>query len=402
MGRLLFTFVLCVAATPFSTIGLAQQPAATFPVIVVFSEDIPFQSFRGHYRADDRVRASPEFWNYLDRGVVGTVQAIEAIYGFQAEHVYSIVVRGFSAQLTARQIDALEQDPRVAYVEPDSIMTVIAQTLPWGINRIDADISSTRAGNGSGAVSNVNVYVIDTGIASHSDLNRAAHVNFTGDGNNTDCNGHGTHVAGTIAARDNSIAVVGVVPGAPVTGVKVLGCNGSGWTSRVIKGIDWVTANAKKPAVANLSLGGGASLTLDNAVKRSVNSGVFYAIAAGNDGIDACSQSPARVGTYNGVMTTAALNSSNQEPSWSNFGPCVDLWAPGVSIPSTWPGGGTRTLSGTSMASPHVAGTGALYLSSHVTASPATVESQLKTNAVPTSTTSEDGRAIKRVNAALY
>ena len=162
-------------------------------------------------------------------------------------------------------------------------MSADAQTLPWGIDKIDADISSTRAGDGSGAVSNVNVYVIDTGVdATHPDLNVVGHVNFAG-GPNRDCHGHGTHVAGTIAAKDNAYDVVGVAPGAPITGVKVLGCNGSGSNSGVIAGIDWVTANAIKPAVANMSLGGGASQAIDDAVRRSAASGVFYALAAGNE-----------------------------------------------------------------------------------------------------------------------
>lgn len=402
MGRLFFVCIFGLTAALFPLTGMAQQSAARFPVIVVFHEHAPLQSFRDSYRADDRERTNPELWHYLDRGVMGAVQTLERIHGFRAEQVYDRVLPGFAARLTARQVDELEHDPRVAYVEPDSIMTVVAQTLPWGIDRIDADISSTKAGNGSGEVSNVSAYVIDTGIATHADLNRVAHVNFAGDGQNTDCNGHGTHVAGTIAARDNTRDVVGVAPGVRLTGVKVLGCNGSGWTSNVIKGVDWVTANAVKPAVANMSLGGSASQALDDAVKKSVDSGVFYAVAAGNSGLDACSQSPARMGTYNGVMTTAAIDSNNNEPSWSNFGSCVDIWAPGVSIRSTRKGGGTTTFSGTSMASPHVAGTGALYLSSHVTASPAAVESQLETNAVSTGTKSKDGWAITRGNTGLY
>jgi subtilisin family serine protease len=402
MGRLFFAGIFGLTAILLPLTGMAQQSAARFPVIVVLHEQASLQSFRDSYRTDDRERANPELWHYLDRGVMGAVQTIERTYGFRAEQVYSSVLPGFAARLTARQVDELEHDPRVAYVEPDSIMTIVAQSLPWGIDRIDADISSTKAGNGSGAVSNVNVYVIDTGIATHSDLNRVAHVNFAGDRQNTDCNGHGTHVAGTVAARDNTSDVVGVAPGARLTGVKVLGCNGSGWTSNVIKGVDWVTANAAKPAVANLSLGGSASQALDDAVKRSVDSGVFYAIAAGNSGVDACSQSPARMGTYAGVITTAAIDSSDQEASWSNFGPCVDIWAPGVGVLSTRRGGGTTTFSGTSMASPHVAGTGALYLSSHATASPAAVESQLKADAVSTGKKSKDGWTITRVNAALY
>lgn len=393
--------VICLLIMQSSTVGSAQQPSATFPVIVVFSDNAPFHNFQGFYRADDRARANPAAWEYLDPGVSGAVQAIEARHGFRSDHVYSAGLRGFAARLTARQIDALENEPMVAYVEADGTMHAIAQTLPWGINRIDADISSTLAGNGAGAVTNVNVYIIDTGIATHADLNRVQHVNFAG-GKNTDCHGHGTHVAGTVAAKDNTSDVVGVSPGAPLTGVKVLGCGGSGTTSGVIKGVDWVTANAKKPAVANMSLGGGASQALDDAVKGSADSGVFYSIAAGNSGADACNSSPARAGMHNGVMTSAATNSSDQEASWSNYGLCVDVWAPGVSILSTRKGGGTTTMSGTSMAAPHVAGTGALHLSTAASASSSAVETRLKADAKSTGTLSKDGRTIMLIYAGEY
>jgi subtilisin family serine protease len=381
----------------------AERPASTFPVIVVFSDDAPLQNFRGAYQADARAAADPGAWGYLDRGVGGALQALERAHGFRADHAYSAALRGFAARLTAAQIADLENDPMVAYVEADGTMTAVAQTLPWGINRIDADISSTVAGDGTGTVTGVNAYVIDTGIATnHTDLTVVGHVNFAG-GRNRDCNGHGTHVAGTIGAKDNTSDVVGVAPGVRLTGVKVLGCNGSGSTSGVIKGVDWVTANAVKPAVANMSLGGSVSTALDDAVKRSADSGVFFALAAGNSGADACNSSPARAGTHNGVFTTAATDSADNEASWSNYGSCVDGWAPGVSILSTRLNGGTTTLSGTSMASPHTAGTGALYLfSQNAGATAAQVESALKTDMVTTAKTSKDGRTITVVYAGRY
>ena len=384
----------------FLSAALLVGGEGQFPVIVVFHDDV---SLDGTFVADERAGENAAAWSYLDRGVAGAVQALERAEGFRADHVYSAALRGFSARLTARQIAALERDPRVSYVEADGEAHAIAQTLPWGINKIDADISSTQAGNGSGAITNVNVYVIDSGVATHQDINKVNHVNFAG-GKNDDCNGHGTHVAGTVAARDNSVDVVGVAPGAPVTGVKVLGCSGSGSWSGVIKGIDWVTANAKKPAVANMSLGGGANNSVDDAVRKSANSGVFYALAAGNDGADACNSSPARAGagTNNGIMTVAATDSSDKEASWSNYGNCVDIWAPGVSILSTRKGGGTTTMSGTSMASPHGAGGGALYLSSHTSASPSTVEGALKSSATTTANKSKDGRTITREYVGSY
>jgi subtilisin family serine protease len=376
----------------------AQQGPLSLPVIVVFNDTTQLESFSSQYRADSRATGDPAGWSYVNRGVGGAVQALERRHGFLASHVYSAAVRGFAARLTLRQIADLRNDPSVASIELDGVMTVVAQSIPWGIDKIDADISSTLAGNGSGAVSNVNVYIIDTGIAAHGDLNRVGHVNFAG-GLNQDCHGHGTHVAGTVAARDNTSDVVGVVPGAPLTGVKVLGCNGSGSTSGVIKGVDWVTANRRLPAVANMSLGGGVSTALDNAVRNSVARGVFYAVSAGNSAASACTSSPARAGAGvdNGIVTVAATDSSDKEASWSNFGTCVDIWAPGVSVVSTKRGGGTTTMSGTSMASPHVSGGGALYLSKNTAVSPTGVETALKNLATQTINASKDGRLIARL-----
>jgi subtilisin family serine protease len=325
----------------------------------------------------------------------------EQRHGASVEFVYRHALGGYAGTIPANRVDDVRADSRVDYVERDGRVQASAQTLPWGIDQIDAEASSTAAGDGSGAVSNVNAYIIDTGIYKHTDLNVVNHVNFAG-GKNGDCNGHGTHVAGTVAARDNTSDVVGVAPGAPLTGVKVLGCSGSGTTSGVIKGVDWVTGNAAKPAIANMSLGGGTSTALDDAVKRSANSGVLYSLAAGNEGVDACNRSPARAGTAGGVVTTGATDTSNNDPYWSNFGSCVDIHAPGVGILSTRKGGGTTSLSGTSMAAPHVGGAGALYLSSHTGAAPATVESAIKSAAVSTGTTSNNGSPIKLLNVGGF
>jgi subtilisin family serine protease len=404
----------------------AQQAQATFPVIVIFNDNAPFQSFAARYQPDDRAAQNPDAWGYQDRGVLGTVQELEGRHAFRSERVFSAAIRGFAGRLTARQIADLESDPMVAYVELDGIMSISqrpgpppppdpgpgprpggggggAQVVPWGIDKVDADISSTHAGDGSGAIGNVTAYIIDTGIYSHADLNVINHVNFAG-GTNADCNGHGTHVGGTVAARDNTADVVGVAPGAPLVGVKVLGCSGSGSTAGVIAGVDWVTANAGgTAAIANMSLGGSASTALDNAVKNSAASGVFYSIAAGNSAANACSQSPARAGagTDNGIMTTAAVDSASAEASFSNYGSCVDIWAPGVNVLSTKLNGGTVSYSGTSMAAPHVGGAGALYLS-NVAANPILLESILRATAVATGTTSKDGAAIKLLNVATF
>ena len=319
-------------------------------------------------------------------------------HGAEVLRTYQHAIKGYAARLPERRLEEVRADGRVAYVERDQTMRAAAQTLPWGIDKIDADKSSAKAGDGLGSVSSVNAYVIDSGIYKHSDLRVVNHVNFAGDGKNYDCDGHGTHVAGTVAAKDNASAVVGAAPGAPLTGVKVLGCDGSGSYSGAIKGVDWVTANAKKPAIVNMSLGGPVSQALDDAVKNSAAGGIFYSIAAGNEGEDACKSSPARAGagTDNGIATVAATNKQDAEPSWSNYGSCVDIWAPGAGVFSTKKGGGTTKLGGTSQAAPHVGGGAALYLSKNTAAIPAAVEGALTSGAATTTNTSKDGAAIVR------
>jgi subtilisin family serine protease len=368
--------VMLLLATIAATVLLAAGMALT---------QLPEGGSPGHYIV------------VLDHGVSDPGRAANATarrHGLGVGFVYSHALKGFSAVIPSEHVGAVRADEQVEHVEPDETMYAVAQALPWGINKIDADISSTRAGNGSGSVANVNTYIIDSGIYRHTDLNVVKHVNFTGDSKNTDCNGHGTHVAGTVAAKDNATAVVGAAPGAPLSGVKVLGCDGSGYLSGIIEGVDWVTANAKKPAIANMSLSGPASQALDDAVRHSASSGVFYSIAAGNNGAKACTYSPSRAGagTNNGIMTTAAINKSDQEPSWSNFGSCVELWAPGVGNLSTRKGGGTTTMGGTSQAAAHVGGGGALYLSSHASADPSSVESALKRAATTTANKSKDNK----------
>jgi aqualysin 1 len=330
---------------------------------------------------------------------------IEQRQDLEVGFVYSNALEGFSAEIPDDDLAAVRANPQVAYIERDRPVHVVAQMVPWGVERIGADESSTVAGNRSGAVSGVNAYIIDTGIdVRHPDLNVVHHVNFARDRKNYDCNGHGTHVAGTVAAEDNGRDVVGVAPGARLTGVKVIGCNGSGSLSNVIDGIDWVTANARKPAIANISLSTGASRAFDSAVRKSVQRSIFYAVAAGNDHDKACNYSPARAGagTNNGIVTTAATDSSDKEARFSNYGSCVDLWAPGVSILSTKRGGETGKMSGTSMATPHVGGTAALYLSTHAGAAPAAVERRLTMDSTRTNTKSKNGALIRLVDASEY
>jgi subtilisin family serine protease len=346
----------------------------------------------------------------LEESVNEPAQVAEGIEGRQEDlevgYVYSETIEGFSAQIPDDSVDEVRNNPRVDYVERDRIMRTTAQTTPWGVRRIGADASSGNVGEG------VNIYHIDTGIDKrHPDLddNVVRHVSFQGN-KNRDCDGHGTHVAGILAAEDNARNVVGVAPGASLIGVKVLGCQGGGRISKIIKGVEWVTADAQKtenadtPAVANMSLGGGPALAVDQAVQRSVaTSGVFYSLSAGNLDGDSCNRSPARTGagTNNGIVTTAAIKKSGAEAGYSNHGPCVDLWAPGNRILSTKLGGGTRLSSGTSMAAPHVSGTAALYLSAvNPSATPLEVETVLRMTAEDTGELSErPPRPIQLVSA---
>jgi aqualysin 1 len=301
--------------------------------------------------------------------------------GLAPSFTYRSALNGFSAYLPAARLEQLRNDPSVERIEQDGVVYADAQTIPYGISNIGATTNSTLAGNGSGTTSGATVFIIDTGIAAHADLNVVGHVNYAG-GQNTDCNGHGTHVAGTVGARDDANYVVGVAPGVALFGVKVLGCNGSGTWSGVIAGMDYVAASSVSQKVANMSLGGGYNASINDAAANMVAGDVAVAVAAGNDGGDAKDHSPA---SEPSVLTVAAHDSNNVNASWSNFGSLVDISAPGVSVLSTSKSGGTTTMSGTSMASPHVAGALALYRSNNPSASATTAQNAVKSNASGTS-----------------
>ncbi len=314
-------------------------------------------------------------------------RSIAAAHGGRLHHVYEHGVKGFAVTLPAAAMDrfmqAMEQRPEVDLVEADEVVTADGTVQPdatWGLDRADQralPLSGTYGYqvNGTG----VRAYIIDTGL-------RSTHQEFTGrvlrgfttvpDGLGTgDCNGHGTHVAGTVGGT-----TWGMAKGVSLVPVRVLDCYGSGYVSDIVAGIDWMVANAVLPAVANLSLGGGVSATLDAAVAKAVSAGITMAVAAGNSNVDACTASPAREPS---ALTVGATDSTDRRADYSNWGSCLDLFAPGSAITSASysSDSGAAIMSGTSMAAPHVAGLAALYLQAHPAATPKTVAASIKSAA---------------------
>ena len=289
-------------------------------------------------------------------------------------------LKGYGLKGKPELIVDLRTDPDVQFVEEvQEFTTQVTQTpATWGLDRInqrDLPLNNTYSYTNTGA--GVRAYIIDTGIrTTHNEFGGRASwgANFA-DANNTDCHGHGTHVAGTVGG-----ATYGVAKGVSLVAVKVLNCAGSGSTTGVVSGINWVRQNGIKPAVANMSLGGGASTSIDNAVTNAVNSGITFAVAAGNSNFNACFYSPARASA---AITVGATTSTDARASYSNYGSCLDIFAPGSSITSAWntSNTATNTISGTSMATPHVAGVAALYLQSNPGASTSTVRNALVNNA---------------------
>ncbi|HEX8392310.1 MAG TPA: S8 family peptidase [Longimicrobium sp.] len=305
-------------------------------------------------------------------------RSVAAVAGVSPRYVYTAALNGFAAELNQGQLNALLHNPNVASVEEDQVAeaTTTQSSATWGLDRIDQrarPLSGTYTYTGTG--SSVYAYIIDTGIyTAHSNFGGRAAVSYDAlGGNGQDCNGHGTHVAGTVGS-----ATYGVAKGVRLRAVRVLDCQGSGSFSGIIAGIDWVRVNRTNPAVANLSLGGGYSSSLNTAITNLANSGVFVAVAAGNENQNACNVSPA---SASAVTTVASSTSGDAKSSFSNYGSCVDVYAPGSSITSTWNNGGTNTISGTSMASPHVAGVAALYKGTYGNASQSTIDSWIKSNA---------------------
>ncbi|EKY32734.1 alkaline serine exoprotease A precursor [Vibrio cholerae] len=311
-----------------------------------------------------------------------SVNALANKHALEIKNVFDSALSGFSAELTAEQLQALRADPNVDYIEQNQIITVnpiisasanaAQDNVTWGIDRIDQrDLPLNRSYNYNYDGSGVTAYVIDTGIAfNHPEFGGRAKSGYDfidNDNDASDCQGHGTHVAGTIGG-----AQYGVAKNVNLVGVRVLGCDGSGSTEAIARGIDWVAQNASGPSVANLSLGGGISQAMDQAVARLVQRGVTAVIAAGNDNKDACQVSPAR--EPSGITVGSTTNNDGRS-NFSNWGNCVQIFAPGSDVTSASHKGGTTTMSGTSMASPHVAGVAALYLQENKNLSP----NQIKT-----------------------
>lgn len=318
----------------------------------------------------------------MSQAVANAAVDLSDRFALRPHQVYDTAIQGFAVEANENAIKRLLNDPRVDYVEEDG-MSYINPTqtgVTWGIDRVDQrDLPLNGSYTYDYTASNVRVYVIDSGIlAGHSDFGGRVLSGYTAisDGRGTsDCNGHGTHVAGTVAG-----ATWGVAKAARLVPVRVFGCTGGSANSTIIAGINWVASNHVKPAVANMSLGGPASSATDTATNNLINAGVTVVVAAGNDNANACNYSPARVAN---AITVGSTTSTDARSSFSNFGTCVNIFAPGSSIRSAWytSSTATNTISGTSMASPHVAGAAALYLAANPSASPATVRNALYSKA---------------------
>ncbi|MDQ3423083.1 MAG: S8 family serine peptidase [Actinomycetota bacterium] len=399
------------AATALLALGLAAPTAHAAPDEVASATDLS-QRVAGSYivvlEYDSAARAVAD--RHGNR------------YGADVDHVYRFALKGYSAQMSATAAARVAALPGVRWVQPDYVVHATAQTLPTGIDRVDAEQSPTARIDGSDQRVDVDVAVIDTGIdLDHPDLNvyTAGAKNCSTGRSADDGNGHGTHVAGTVGAVDNTNGVVGVAPGARVWPIRVLDKRGSGSFSAIVCGIDYVTANADRIEVANMSLGGGGSDdgncgasnndAMHAAICRSVSAGVTYAVAAGNDASNAAGSVPA---AYDEVITVSALADFDGKSgglgsatcrsdvddtfaNFSNYGADVDIIAPGVCINSTWKSGGYNTISGTSMASPHVAGGAALYAANNPSASPSTIKAALQSAGTTDWNSTDDPDGIK-------
>ncbi len=376
-----------MAAALLATVGLAS--------FIGGAQELPSSKF---VVVPDGTPVVPNFYNVVlddeatgPRGprsnVVPVTQALAAQYGARVTSVMRYALNGFTAEMSEKAAQALADDPRVLFVEPDVIGGVAAtQNNPpaWGINRVDQrnlPLNTTYVFNRTGA--NVNAYIIDTGIRiTHGDFGSPSRASVgrdtVGDGRNgIDCHGHGTHVAGTVGGT-----LHGVAKGVRLFAVRVLNCGGSGSASQAAQGVDWITGFGVQPAVANMSLNYPVSATLDTAIRNSIADGTTYVVAAGNANVSGPNTSPQRMTE---VILVGATAINDTRASFSNFGPTLELFAPGQAIVSSWFTSNTATasLSGTSMASPHVAGAAALFLETNRTATPAAVRTAILNATTP-------------------
>jgi len=382
------------AATLAACAGESATPVAADRVAPVLSAADASRALEGQYIVVLEEGANP--------------RSVAAVAGVSPRFVYTTALRGFSAELNGGQLNALRHNPNVAFIEQDQEVSIAATQAgaTWGLDRTDQrnlplSTSFTYLNTGLG----VNAYIIDTGINfNHVEFAGRASTGYdavTLGGTAADCQGHGTHVSGTVGGLTWGIAKT-----VNLKAVRVLNCQGSGTNAQVAAGMDWVAANHVKPAVANMSLGGGASTAVDAATNGMINAGVTVVVAAGNGNFlgiaqNACNYSPARVPN---AITVGATTSTDAKASYSNYGTCLDIFAPGSSITSADYASttGSKVLSGTSMAAPHVTGVAALYLQSNPAATPQQVRDALVNNSTPSKVTSPGSGSPNRLLFSAY
>jgi len=357
--------ILCIAACSDSTTAPSPTQSSTprAPVNSPSADVVP-----GHYIVVMKPGA-PSSEAVVHRHALSKLLKMDQRFG--------TVMHGFSAAVSDEDVDSLRSDPDVESIEPDRYVHQLGTEtgMGWALDRVDQHAMPLNGAFAYGATgAGVNIYIVDGGIRyTHAEFGGRAHFAFDAlGGNGSDCNGHGTGVAGVAAG-----SVHGVAKSANIYSVRVFPCTGTTTLSTILAGVDWVTANHKSPAVANLSLGAAAAPILDSAVERSIRSGVTYVIAGGNNGGDACAMSP---GKLKDVINVGATDASDARASWSNYGSCITMFAPGVAVASAdyYSDVALASWNGTSVAAPMVAGAAALYLQGHPTASPATVRSAIE------------------------